>query len=311
MANDSYFGIELGKALSSGAGSISSALQRKYEIQNQLQQQRLQNQRQDFQTQAQAAQMGVAYDPNNPAASFEPYRQTVQRQQEMGLRKSEADIGYREAAAGLFSAKAKMQPKNKPTVAQSAVDRAFGKEYSDYVASGGFADTFMQLDALKEVQKTLASGKGNLTGPIVGMIPDAIRSRTNPKSMAAQQQVEQTVQRSLKKTLGGQFTEREGVMFMQRGYDPRLPEKENAKKLARTISQLENMAKAKQEAINYYERNGTLVGYKGKLYSMQDGEVKEIGIPQMEPMISGQESGLPDITPEEQAEFDRMIEQGY
>jgi hypothetical protein len=161
----------------------------------------------------------------------------------------------------------------KPTGAQNTVDREFGKEYARYVAGGGYADTISQIQTLEGVVNDLKGGKSNLTGGGLGMLPDAIRKRTHSNSMAAQQSVEQSVQRSLKQTLGGQFTEKEGALFMQRGYDPSLPEAENAKKLDRAIGQLKSMALAKQRAVDYYEENGSLTGFKGEFYTLKGGVI--------------------------------------
>jgi hypothetical protein len=168
----------------------------------------------------------------------------------------------------------KLATTSKPSTAQTAVDREFAKDYAKYIAGGGAADTMTQIGSLEEVQLQLEQGK-QLTGPMVSAIPDAIRKRVMPDSVAAQQTVELSIQRTLKQTLGGQFTEREGMLFMQRGYDPALPEAENAKKLARTINQLKMMAVAKQRASDYYEENGTLAGFKGKLFTIKDGDVIE------------------------------------
>lgn len=165
------------------------------------------------------------------------------------------------------------QAANKPTVAQDAVDRNFAKDYADYVSGGGSADVANQLASLEGVSKELLSGNKNLTGPVISIQPDAMRKRLSPDSMSAQQTVEQSVQRTLKKILGGQFTEKEGMLFMQRGYDPALPEEDNALKLQRATRQLRLMAEAKQRAVEYYEANGTLKGFKGTIYTVSNGEV--------------------------------------
>ncbi len=160
------------------------------------------------------------------------------------------------------------------TTAQKAVDKAFGKDYAEYVAGGGYADTMTQIGTLEGVLAQLRDPKGsNLTGGGLSMLPEGIRKRTFSDSMAAQQAVEQSVQRTLKKTLGGQFTEKEGILFMQRGYDPALDEKDNAEKLERAINQLKLMALAKQEAIDWYEQNDTLDGFKGTFYTLKDGQM--------------------------------------
>lgn len=285
--NPSYFGIKLGEALSTGAGHIANAIQRQYEIQRQAE---LDRQRQDLlrqQTYQQElgnrislAKAGVQV-PNVPASpNFGPLgpdqpmrfpdlsqiHQDYLANRNLERRGQEAEIGYKESQSKALSEKPKALTK-----AQSAVDTTFGKDYAEYISGGGFADTKSQIDALEGVLQQLKSGKENLTGIRVGLTPSAIRPYVNPESLAAQQAVEQSVQRTLKKTLGGQFTEREGVLFMQRGYDPRLSMKENAKKLERMIGQLKAMAEAKQSAAEYFEANDTLAGYKGSIYTLSNG----------------------------------------
>ena len=164
------------------------------------------------------------------------------------------------------------------TKAQDAVDRKFGTEYATYVAGGGYADTMTQISSLDSVLADLKTGKKNLTGPGIGLLPEIVRKRTHAASVAAQQTVEGSVQRSLKQTLGGQYTEKEGVSFMQRGYDPSLPEAENAKKLERMMGQLKTMAQSKQDAIDYFEKNGTLKGYKGTFYTISNGDVVKASV---------------------------------
>jgi hypothetical protein len=166
----------------------------------------------------------------------------------------------------------------KPTAAQVAVDRAYGKDYASYQAGGGFADVGTQIANLENVLNDLKRGKGKLTGPVISALPDAIRSRAYPGSVSAQQAVEQSIQRALRQTLGAQFTEKEGEAFMKRGYDPRLPERENVKKLESMLNNLKTMARAKQDATEYFEKNGSLVGYKGKVYALKNGEMIEAGI---------------------------------
>ncbi len=161
------------------------------------------------------------------------------------------------------------------TGAQKAVDREFAKEYTKYVAGGGYADTIGQIQSLEGVLSDLEKGNKQLTGPVVGSIPDFVRKRTNSESVAAQQAVESSVQRSLKLTLGGQFAQKEGELFMQRGYDPALPEKDNAIKLRKMIGQLKTMALAKQRAVDYYEEHGTLTGFKGTFYKLKDGVIAQ------------------------------------
>lgn len=201
----------------------------------------------------------------------------VQRMTEAPIALTEAKAQSEQAKGAAATAKteaAKTAPA-KLTEAQKAVDRAYGKDYAAYIAGGGYAKTSTQLGTLKNVVNRLQSGKENLSGPILSMAPE----RTRMKSVAVQQEIEKTIQSSLRETLGAQFTEKEGENLMKRSFDPRLSEKENAKRVSTIIGELEMMARAKNEAANYYQKNGTMVGYTGKIYTFKDGNMVEVGAP--------------------------------
>lgn len=158
------------------------------------------------------------------------------------------------------------------TDAQKTVDKAFGKDYNEFVVSGGYADVAKQLDQLRGVVGEL-QGKGTEENPkgvrasgARGLVPKVIRDVVMPKGAAIQDRVEDVVQRNLRLVLGAQFTEKEGERLIARAYNPRQPESENIKRLGRLITQIDEAAKAKAEAGAYYEQNGTLKGFKGKIY---------------------------------------------
>lgn len=174
-----------------------------------------------------------------------------------------------------------------PTIGSAATDRAFAQEYSSYLAGGGYADTQNQIKSLEDAKNQLESG-GQYTGFFTNLFSGNI---INPKAKALQQQIESSVQRTLKQTLGGQFTEKEGQLFMQRGFDPKLSEAQNIKKLTRMIDQLKIMDIAKREAIDYFAEHGTLEGYRGKYYTINDGKIVD---------VAQKSTGL---TPEEEAEL--------
>lgn len=155
------------------------------------------------------------------------------------------------------------------TEGQKAVDNEFAKDYVAYTAAGGFADVRKQLSQLRGVTSTLKSGK-NITGPVVGRVPDLIGAWTNPEAISTREAVGEVVQRSLRQVLGAQFTEKEGERLIARAYNPALPEVENRKRVARLRIQLTQAAKAKDSAVRYFEKHGTLKGWKGKLPSLSD-----------------------------------------
>ena len=156
------------------------------------------------------------------------------------------------------------------TIGGAAADRAFAREYAGYMAAGGYSDTQNQIKSLEDARMQLSSG-GQYTGFFTNLLSGSV---VNPKALALQQQIESSVQRTLKQTLGGQFTEKEGIMFMRRGFDPKLSEAQNVKKLTRMIDQLKIMDIAKRESMQYFEENGTLEGYRGKFYTINDGKIE-------------------------------------
>ena len=153
------------------------------------------------------------------------------------------------------------------TPGQKKADEAFGKDYQDWVA-GGFSNVQGNFGKLTDALTRINDKESELGSTIM---PEAIRARFNPESVTIQQDVESVIFQSLKDILGSQFTEKEGQKLAQQSYDPRLSDKENAKKVKRSIETLKNMAAAKQAAVEYFEKNGSLKGFKGmNLKSMDD-----------------------------------------
>ena len=79
--------------------------------------------------------------------------------------------------------------------------------------------------------------------------------------------MQEIAQRNLKLILGPQFTAKEGEQLISRVYNPALPQSVNAQRLGLLEEQMLSAAKTKQEAVDYYNTNGTLKGFKGKLYN--------------------------------------------
>lgn len=74
---------------------------------------------------------------------------------------------------------------------------------------------------------------------------------------------EQTI-KTLKSTLGAQFTEKEGERIMRLSYDPKATDAQNQAALQRTIGIMETAAKQKDMARQWYINNGrSMAGFKG------------------------------------------------
>lgn len=154
------------------------------------------------------------------------------------------------------------------TKGQSATDEAFAKEYAEFKAAGGYSSVEKGLAQLTEASNALE--KGGLTGPVRGNTPDLVRQFTNPQALAIRDSVQEVVQANLRQVLGPQFTQKEGEGVMARAYNEKLPDAENKKRLDRLIKQIRTAALAKQEAAEFFEKNGTLTGFKGKLWTAAD-----------------------------------------
>lgn len=179
---------------------------------------------------------------------FLPRRQEIQTQGKIDEMRAESEI--------------------KPTKAQEAVDSQYGKEYVEFL-QGGAADANKALDELSGALQQLQT-RNDLTGPWLSTVPMTVRVRTNPESVALQETVESTVQRSLRVILGAQFTEKEGERLIARAFNPALGEQENAVRVGRLLTQLRQGFDNKAAMARYYEENGTLRGFTGKIPSWND-----------------------------------------
>lgn len=156
-----------------------------------------------------------------------------------------------------------------------STDKKFGEQYAQWFMEGGSADAVKQMSQLQEVGMKLdaiAAGEldENLTGAMLNLIPDFVKTFTHPESIAAKEAVEEVVQRNLRRVLGAQFTENEGKRLIARAYNPALDEAENAKRVNRLFKQMAIALKQKEEAMNYFGKHGTLMGFTGHIPSIAD-----------------------------------------
>ncbi len=163
---------------------------------------------------------------------------------------------------GRPSPQARALPRTNESRAQEALDKAYVKDYVDFI-QGGAADATKNIQELKQAHNALIHSDMK-TGPIIGLVPKVMRDIFLPKASATQEAVESTVQRSLRQILGPQFTAKEGQDLLARVYNPRLPENINAARVARLIEQLDRAYQEKIKAADYFERHGSLSGYTGK-----------------------------------------------
>lgn len=145
-----------------------------------------------------------------------------------------------------------------------AVDKAFAKDYQDFIGQGGYATVEKNINQLGGALENLKQ-TDKASGPFLGNLPKAVRDVVTPSGADIQDQIESVVQTSLKQILGAQFTEKEGRAILQRAFNPRLSEQQNAARVETLLTELQEAARAKQEAADYFSTYGTLKGYKGRI----------------------------------------------
>ena len=159
--------------------------------------------------------------------------------------------------------------KKQLTPLETKVEEKSAQDLVDFTSGGGFSDVQKGLSQLEIAKQTLQQQpEGKITGKLVGAQDDTgLLKYTNPTAQDTKEQVQEIAQRNLRLILGPQFTAKEGEALINRVYNPALPQSVNVKRLDLLQEQMTSAAKTKQEAVDYYNTNGTLKGFKGKLYN--------------------------------------------
>ena len=152
---------------------------------------------------------------------------------------------------------------------EAKVEEKSAQDLVDFTIGGGFSDVQKGLSQIEIAKQTLKQQpEGKITGKLVGAQDDTgLLKYTNPTAQDTKEQVQEIAQRNLRLILGPQFTAKEGEALINRVYNPALPQSVNVKRLELLQEQMTSAAKTKQEAVDYYNTNGTLKGFKGKLYN--------------------------------------------
>jgi len=159
-------------------------------------------------------------------------------------------------------------PSENLSVGQETIDREFAKDLVDFNP----ADINKGLTQLQEASARLGGtakdedGKviepENLTGAMIGLMPDAFNDIFNPQASEVKEAVEEVVQRNLRLVLGAAFSQKEGERLINRAYNIRLSEKENKKRVDRLIKSIDGAMQQKQDQARYFNEKGTLKGYQ-------------------------------------------------
>jgi len=151
-------------------------------------------------------------------------------------------------------------PRPGKDVAGETLDKTFAKDYEQYVAMGGKDLLMQKLATLKNARDNLA--KINPPPRAAGALGEAGIDLFAPEYAEIMSSVRGAIQETLRQTLGSQFTEKEGERILARSFNPRQTKEANLRNIDREIQNLVGRAKAKQASVDYYEKNGTLRGFK-------------------------------------------------
>jgi len=148
---------------------------------------------------------------------------------------------------------------------REAVDKAYADKYLEWRTMGG-VDSASQMaqiaKALQEMEGAIGRGE-ELSGPVIGAIPRGLRAMFDPQGLNVQEQVEEVVQRNLRAVLGAQFAEKEGERLISRAYNPQLDTRTNMLRVQKLFEGMSQVAAAQEAIAQYFEENGTLMGYRG------------------------------------------------
>ena len=218
-------------------------------------------------TEAVPVQLQNLYEEKYTALQQDPENKLLQNQ----VRALEKEIGIapEEPPARGEEVKRELTP------LETKADELAAKELVAFNIGGGFSDaqkSLTQLDtAINQLETT---PEGTITGTRFGYTPDWLKPMFDKEAVTVKDQVEEIVQRNLRLILGAQFTEREGTRLIERAYNPKLSQAENARRLKLLQQQIYDAASNKQQAYDYFQDNGTLKGFEGTLYT-QSGQFLE------------------------------------
>lgn len=152
------------------------------------------------------------------------------------------------------------------TEGEKVIDELTAKEYSEYVNLGGKSAVQSKIKKLNKAIQDL-EGSDDLNSWLTGVLPESMKALFNEKGLSVQQAVESVIQENLRETLGAQFAQKEGEMFMARGYDARLSDEDNIERVKSLLKEIEDRASARTQTFDYFKKNKTMKGYDGPVFN--------------------------------------------
>lgn len=147
------------------------------------------------------------------------------------------------------------------TKGQEAADKKAGEFYANYIKGGGQARAEQSLKNLKALYEEIKADQGFIQagGTRHTWIPDSLRDRDSIRRRA---EAASFAMEGLKNTFGGSnITDSERKALAESFYNDQLPNKDNAKILARKIEALEKDMEADRKMAKEFQQRGTISQY--------------------------------------------------
>jgi hypothetical protein len=155
------------------------------------------------------------------------------------------------------------------TPGQKKVDEDFAKTLVKW-KTGERQQAESNITNLDNKLSLLTERKQNVSGTNIALTPDPLKPILFPEATGFLDEVSDIVFQSLRATLGAQFTEQEGKRLIAATFNQALPEEQNIPRLQRLSAKIKAIYNSKQNAIDYYNKKGTLVGYQEEPFGFDD-----------------------------------------
>ena len=148
------------------------------------------------------------------------------------------------------------------TRAELEVDKNYAPIYNEFVNLGVAAEFRRDLGEINNITARLLRDDPNdeISGRLVALLDDGLRT---DESIDIEQSIGRIVVKSLRATMGTQFTDEEGKRFISYAYNVRLDPKINAGRIARLRNAMQEGFDLKKAKNDYYQTKGTLKGFRG------------------------------------------------
>lgn len=137
---------------------------------------------------------------------------------------------------------------------QNAYNRGMATEVIDWERVGKPA-VMQRIQSIRYIAETL-EGRDDITGPWLGLLPDAVMAVLAPEAANIQDAVREIVYEGLRETLGAQFTENEGKRLVSASFNTSLDERMNLRRMNRMAQIVQDSTVIKELQAQYFQLSG-------------------------------------------------------